>query len=106
MTALETETDHPMSSLEKLVYMANQIGRNFATMPDVDAACAVADHIGSFWDPRMRATILDYLKADGSGLTPVARHAIEILRDKGQPPPQTRATRFNAVDEAGGSDAG
>ena len=95
-----------MNSLEKLVYMANQIARNFATMNDVDAVCAVADHIGNFWDPRMRATIFAHFEEGGEDLSPVARRAIEILRDRGKPPPQTRATEFNAVDESGRSDAG
>jgi len=87
---------------DHLVYMANQIARNFATMGDVDAAKATADHIASFWDPRMKAAIF----ADGTGLSPVAEQAVAILRGNAHPPHQTRATEFNAVDEAGGSDAG
>lgn len=95
-----------MNSLERLVYMANQIARNFATMPDIDAACAVADHIAKFWDPRMRAMIFAYCDETGEDLLPVTRQALDRLRNEGPPAAQTRATRFNAVDEAGGSDAG
>ncbi|MBC2778574.1 formate dehydrogenase subunit delta [Parasphingopyxis marina] len=95
-----------MNSLEHLVYMANQIARNFATMNDVDASAAVADHIASFWDPRMKQMIFDYLDDDGQELSPVAHSAIVQLQSKGAPPPQTRATEFNAVDEGGRSDAG
>lgn len=66
-----------MKQHDHLVHMANQIARNFATMPDVDAAAATADHIVTFWDPRMRAGIL----ADRSGLSPVAAAAVALLGD-------------------------
>ena len=81
---------------DHLVYMANQIARNFAVMGDMDAAKATADHIASFWDPRMKAAIW----ADAEGLSPVAAAAFERLRQRGAPEPQTRATL------SGGSDAG
>jgi formate dehydrogenase subunit delta len=87
---------------DHLIHMANQIARNFATMGDVDATAATADHIAMFWDPRMKAGIF----ADHSGLSPVAQAAIDLLRGDPHPPHQTQATQFNAADEAGHSDAG
>ena len=95
-----------MTSLERLIYMANQIARNFATMGELDAALATADHVARYWDPRMKAMILAQLDEPDHGLSPTAACALVGLRDRGAPPPQTRATEFNAVDEAGGSDAG
>ena len=95
-----------MTSLEKLIYMANQIARNFATMNDVDAAKAVADHIAKYWDPRMKMMIFEYADEGDEELSEVAKQAIDELREHGAPPPQTRATEFNAVDEGDGSDAG
>jgi len=95
-----------VNSLERLVYMANQIARNFATMGDVDAALATADHVARYWDPRMKAMIFERLEAPDHGLSPIAARGLTGLRDQGAPPPQTRATEFNAVDETGGSDAG
>jgi formate dehydrogenase subunit delta len=91
-----------MSSREHLVYMANQIARNFATMGDIDAAKATADHVASFWDPRMKAALF----ADGTGLSRVAAAAFDRLRACGAPEPQTRATEFNTGGETGHSDAG
>lgn len=91
-----------MNQREHLLHMANQIAANFATMGDVDAAAATADHIASFWDPRMKANVL----ADATGLSPTATAAIELLRGNANPPSQTPATQFNEVDEAGHSDAG
>ena len=95
-----------MSNLERLVYMANQIARNFEALGHDAAAKATADHIASFWDPRMKAQIFACLEDGGAGLSPTGRAAIELLRDKGEPASQTRATEFNAVDEAGHADAG
>jgi formate dehydrogenase subunit delta len=66
-------------SPDKLVYMANQIGKFFASQGQEQAAAGTADHIRKFWDPRMRAEIVAYLKAGGRGLDPVARTAVERL---------------------------
>lgn len=95
-----------MSNLERLVYMANQIARNFQALGHDAAAKATADHVASFWDPRMKTQIFAHLAEGGTDLSPAARAAVEHLRDKGAPVPQTRATEFNAVDEAGHADAG
>jgi formate dehydrogenase subunit delta len=91
-------------SLDRLIYMANQIGRNFATSHDPEAA--TADHIAKFWDPRMRAMIFAHLDAGGTGLDLVTAAALRRLRKAGPPKPQSQATVFNAAHEAGGSDAG
>lgn len=94
-----------MSTDERLVYMANQIARNLATL-GADAAVAVADHIARFWDPRMRAQILAMHRLGVATLDPVAEAAIRTLRDHGAPPHQNGATEFNSVDGLGHSDAG
>jgi formate dehydrogenase subunit delta len=65
---------------EKLVYMANQIGKFFASQgPDL-AVAGTAEHIRKFWDPRMRAAIFAYLDTGGTGLEPTVRQAIERLK--------------------------
>jgi formate dehydrogenase subunit delta len=66
-------------SLEKLVYMANQIGKFFSSQGQEQAAAGTADHIRKFWDPHMRATIAAHLEGGGAGLDPVVRLAIERL---------------------------
>jgi formate dehydrogenase subunit delta len=68
-------------TLDKLVYMANQIGKFFASQGSEQSAAGTADHIKKFWDPRMRAQIFAHLKAGGLGLDPVARAAVERLAD-------------------------
>ena len=44
--------------------MGNDIARQFAHLPAADAAEAIARHIESFWDPRMRRG-LEALVAEG-----------------------------------------
>ena len=64
---------------DKLVYMANQIGKFFAHQPEDNAVAAIADHLTKFWDPRMRAAILAHLGEGGEGLDPLVRQAVEQL---------------------------
>jgi formate dehydrogenase subunit delta len=66
-------------SLDKLVYMANQIGKFFASLGREQAAVGTADHIKKFWDPRMRSAIFAHLEAGGAGLDPVVKTALEQL---------------------------
>jgi formate dehydrogenase subunit delta len=91
------------STIETLRRMANDIARNFEAMGHDNAALAAADHIRMFWDPRMREMIF---ADDLQTLTPSAREAIEHLKAGGDPPAQTRATKFKEVDGVGRSDAG
>ncbi len=66
-------------SLDKLVYMANQIAKFFESQGQEQAVAGTADHIQKFWDPRMRAEIFAHLQAGGAGLDPVVRAALESL---------------------------
>ena len=67
-------------SPDKLVYMANQIGRFFAHRPEARAAADTADHLRKFWDPRMRKAIIDHVDGGGTGLQPVALLAVNSLK--------------------------
>jgi formate dehydrogenase subunit delta len=67
-------------SVDKLVYMANQIGKFFAGQGPLAAVSGTAEHIKKFWDPRMRAAIFAHLQAGGAGLDPAVRQAIENLQ--------------------------
>ena len=87
----------------KLRYMAEQIARNFEALGHDNAVAATADHIAAFWDPRMKTAIF---AEDRAGMSTVAADAIARLAQGATPAPQTRATKFNEVDEAGRSDAG
>jgi len=70
------------NSNDKLIYMANQIGKFFKSQ-DMDTASAkIAEHITKFWDPRMRRAIVAHLDAGGVGLDPATRRAVETLRPR------------------------
>lgn len=65
----------------KLVYMANQISKFFATQGGAAAVKGTAEHIRKFWDPRMRKAIFAHLDNGGAGLEPIAREAIATLQE-------------------------
>ena len=67
-------------SPEKLAYMANQIGKFFASQGHEKSVEAIADHLKNFWDPRMRAAILADLDAGRANLDPAVREAVGRLR--------------------------
>ena len=64
---------------ERLVYMANQIGKFFAAQGDDEAVSGTFDHLKKYWEPRMRTQIVAHLRAGGEGLAPHVRKAIERL---------------------------
>jgi formate dehydrogenase subunit delta len=70
---IETTSD------ERLIYMANQIARFFASQRHDEALAGTKQHIADFWDPRMRQRIRAHLAAGGAGLDPLAREAIARL---------------------------
>jgi formate dehydrogenase subunit delta len=68
-------------SSDKLVYMANQIGKFFASQGKDEAVAGTASHIRKFWDPRMRTAILAHLdETGGAGLEPHVREAVQSIR--------------------------
>jgi formate dehydrogenase subunit delta len=69
-----------MSSPDRLVYMANQIGKFFVSQGDKVAVEGIATHIRKFWEPRMRNAIFAHLDAGGAGLDPTVKVALESLR--------------------------
>ncbi len=68
------------ASADRLVTMANQIGRFFTPQRGADPASAIADHLEKFWDPRMRAAIMAHLAAGGAGLDGPVREAVGRLK--------------------------
>jgi formate dehydrogenase subunit delta len=69
----------PDKGHDKLVYMANQIGKFFVAQGEADAVDGIATHIKKFWDPRMRSAIVAHVKGGGGGLEPHVLKAIESL---------------------------
>ncbi|MGA7998620.1 MAG: formate dehydrogenase subunit delta [Bradyrhizobium sp.] len=67
-------------SPDRLIYMANQIGKFFDSQGHDKAVPGIAEHIRKFWDPRMRTKIFAHLDAGGAGLDPDVREALATLR--------------------------
>lgn len=68
------------ADVAKLVRMANQIAGFFATQPGHAQAAEVAAHLKAFWEPRMLRAIQAHAEKGGEGLSPLAREALERLR--------------------------
>ena len=68
------------SSPDRLVYMANQIGKFFQGQGRDKVVPGVADHIKKFWDPRMLKQIYAPLDTGGAGLDPDVTQALETLK--------------------------
>lgn len=68
------------TTIDRLVYMANQIATFFATQPKDAAVAGTREHIQKFWDPRMRAGIAEHIARGGEGLSPIALEALKGLQ--------------------------
>lgn len=68
------------SSPDRLVYMANQIGKFFQSQGHDRAVPGISEHIWKFWDPRMRKQIFAHLDAGGEGLDPNVLEALQKLK--------------------------
>jgi formate dehydrogenase subunit delta len=68
-------------SPDKLVMMANQIGKFFASQGADAAVAGTTEHIQKYWDPRMRAAIVAHVTAGGKGLDPQVLAAVESLKE-------------------------
>ncbi|QXQ07162.1 formate dehydrogenase subunit delta [Sphingosinicellaceae bacterium] len=84
------------TTIDRLVRMANQIAAEFDHQQPGNAPAATYDHLWHFWDPRMKAQILDHAAGGGDGLSPAAAIAVARLADGREPVSQTRATEFGA----------
>lgn len=87
----------------RLRYMLDQIARNLAARGHEAAVRGTADHVATFWDPRMKEAIL---ADDRALLSSIAAEAVDLLARGRNLQPQSQATEFNAIDETGHSDAG
>jgi formate dehydrogenase subunit delta len=67
---------------DRLVNMANQIADFFAAYPREQAVAGVADHLKKFWDPRMRASLIEYAKSGGAGLRDLVAAAIPKIEPR------------------------
>ena len=84
---------------DRLVYMANQIGKFFAYQRKDEIIPGIAGHIRKFWDPRMREAIFAYLDEGGEGLDPPVREALLGLQAeaRGHAPAVSASSSFQGT---------
>lgn len=80
--AAHHDEDHPhKTTLDRLIYMGNQIGWFFRSQPEDKVVPGILDHIQHFWDPRMRAEIFQHIDdTGGTGLEPPVLEALIQLK--------------------------
>lgn len=69
-----------METVPAHVRLVNDIAVHFGHLPGDEAADAVARHMRTFWDPRMRAALLAHVDRGGAGLAATAVAAAALLR--------------------------
>lgn len=79
-------------SPDRLVYMANQIGKFFESQRAEEVVPGIANHIKNFWDPRMREAIFAHMDAGGEGIDPPVRKALDKLKEEARQPHHERTT--------------
>jgi formate dehydrogenase subunit delta len=68
-----------MEQFADIKRMANQIAVAFQSYPKDQAVKETANHIKSFWDPRMRKQLAEVLAKDAAALNPIAQAAARQL---------------------------
>jgi formate dehydrogenase subunit delta len=67
--------------IDKLIRMGEQITANMSFVDDKDVVSdKVADHLGRFWDPRMKASIIEYAGDHGEAFSEPLLMAIDKLK--------------------------
>jgi formate dehydrogenase subunit delta len=79
------DEEHIMSTKEKLVRMANQIGTFFQSKPREEGIAGVAEHINKFWEPRMRRQFFEMLDGGGEGFNELVVAASTKIRRPNAP---------------------
>jgi formate dehydrogenase subunit delta len=59
--------------------MANDIGDFFRAQPHDDAVAGIANHLRSFWTPKMRAQLTSRMNEGDERLDELPREALRVL---------------------------
>lgn len=70
--------------IHRLVKMANEIGAFFETAEDRNEAIAsIAAHLRNFWEPRMRAQLIEHARHGDGELKALVKLAVLSLENTG-----------------------
>ncbi len=67
-------------SPDKLIRMANQIAVFMATKPRAEGMAGFAEHLNTYWEPRMRAAFFALVDGGAAGFHPLALEAAAQVR--------------------------
>ena len=67
-------------SPDKMIYMANQIATFFESKPHAEGVQGIADHINTFWEPRMRVQLFVLLDCGTDGFKSLLLEAVPAIR--------------------------
>jgi len=68
-----------VSDSHHLTQMANDIGDFFRAQPHQDAVAGIANHLKSFWTPKMRAQLTSQMNQGDGELDELPREALRML---------------------------
>ena len=68
------------ATVPPVVRLGNDIARNLAHLPAGPAEEAVATHIRTFWDPRMRTQLFEITDQSTEGFKPMVVAALAKIR--------------------------
>jgi formate dehydrogenase subunit delta len=73
-----------------MIKMLNEISAFFAGEDDHEqAARDIQNHVHRYWEPRMRAQLLEYfVQRQGAGLSDLALRAVQLLAEEAHLPHQ------------------
>ena len=83
---------------DDMIRMVNQIGTFFKNYGPEEGTKEIATHINSFWEPRMRNQLLDYVATGGKDINQVVMAAMPLVRKPGIKAPELH----EAVDDKTG----
>lgn len=93
------EEHHHKTTLDRLIYMANQISWFFRSQPEKTVVPGILDHIQHFWDPRMRSEIFRHIdETGGTGLEPASLEALIQLKLAAEAKKATRGDESTKVE--------
>jgi hypothetical protein len=69
-----------VDQLPPVIRLANEIAIQFEHKPHDAAVAAIAQHINSFWEPRMRRQLLDLADAHRGDLDEIVFDVIPLVR--------------------------
>jgi formate dehydrogenase subunit delta len=69
-----------MTGVPPYVRLANEIAAQFAHRSPADAATAIANHVKTTWDPRMKRALIAHAESGATDLSPAAALAARQLQ--------------------------